>query len=663
MTYSSGGGGGGIAHNNYSDNNISCSLGQGINNNVNVNSGMNVNQNVQRMISQAHTIDQPQQFAHFINSPSRLATTTTTNRAGSDEFSLYTPPAVSISDASIYQQQQQLVQRRSHSTPRTDSNSTLAIMAQRPRSLDRNTINALAMSNSRPPPIPPSRRFSQQPLSSSSLINSNPASCSLSLIKNSPNSVQYPAITSSPSSTMTAATSTTHQQQRSHAVASGMRQSITFHGQLSRHTANSPSYSGGGSSFGDAVTKNEADILSRPGARRKVDRPVSFAYGTLRDQTFLENQLRIYSEQLRTITESVRKYSEQAKILSEMKRQQQQQQQQHQMKGHLESPQKRSNLIQSDSNIYKGQASAAEPETPSHQLRAFLDSIRNTMKDPNTESADGAAAMPCASTIVPPIAKTENNVASKPVEAKTPSDQLRQFLDAIRSNQLPPDEQPDDLASAATRFSKFKEKMEHSRSKSTPNFDKYKTSSNVSETFTQVSDNLRIMNEDLAALAAASPNKKPSIANYKLHLTNTASPATPTTANPMPLQLTIGQPRKYAAGSGGTVDSVLDSFSRLAQNAHSIDTVDYLRKCSEALRHTSNQLRVATMHNNAFTDSGDSSSCSTTPGSIREAVQNLMQQPRNGVQIMDDRMKLFIDILDSQSKFSQVKKRTQFLGP
>lgn len=609
---------------------------------------------------------QPQQFTHFINSSSRLSTmttataavatdtaATTTNRGGSDEFSLYTPPPVSIS----------IAQRRSHSQPRTDGNSTVGAMVQRPRSLDRNTINALAMNNSRPPPIPPSRRFSQQPSSATAaaaaspsplLINTNPNSCSLSLMKNSPNSVQYPAIASAPSSSiMTAATSTTHhQQQRSHVAASGMRQSITFHGQLSRHTANSPGYTSGGMSFGDAVTKNEADTSSRPGVRRKVDRPVSFAYGTLRDQTYLENQLRIYSEQLRTITESVRKYSEQAKILSEMKRQQQQQQ----MKGHLESPQKRSNLIQSDSNIYKEQVNAAEPETPSHQLRAFLDSIRNTMKDSDTEIVDGAASVPASLPAAPSSSKSksENNPPSKSVEAKTPSDQLRQFLDAIRSNQMPPNEQPDDLASAATRFSKFKEKMEHARSKSTPNFDKYQTSSNVSETFTQVSDNLRIMNEDLAALAAASPNKKPSIANYKLHLTNTAAPATPTTTSPMLQQACHA--RKFGAGAGGTVDSVLDSFSHLTQNAHSIDTVDYLRKCSEALRHTSNQLRVATMHNNTFTDSGDSSSCSTTPGSIREAVQNLLQQPRNGVQIMDDRMKLFIDILDSQSKFSQVNR-------
>lgn len=648
MTYSSGGVGvgNGSISSNYSDNNISGSLGQSINNNVKVNSNMSVSQNVQRMISQAHTIDQTQPFTHFINSPSRLTTTNTStstppNRNGPDDNNpLYMPTTV---------------QRRSHSTPRADANYASGIIA-RPRSLDRNAINALA----RPPPIPPSRRFSQQPSTSSVtspstlLINTNLSSCNLSLMKNSPNSVQYPAKSASPS---TATSSTIKQQQqlpqlqqRNHPVVSGMRQSITFHGQLSRHTANSPgSYSSVSPCFPDSTAKNETDVASRSGARRKSERPVSFAYGTLRDQAFLENQLRIYSEQLRTITESVRKYSEQAKILSEMKRQQQQQQQ---MKGHIESPHKRNSLLQSDSNICKTQTNPAEPETPSNQLRAFLDSIRHTMKNSDAENAEAAIV---AGAPLPQQTQTPDaNGTLKNVEVKTPSDQLRQFLDAIRSNQLPPEEQPDDLASAASRFSKFKEKMEQARSKSTPNFDKYQSSPHVNETFTQVSNNLRIMNEDLAALTAASPNKKLSSSNYKLHLTNTAAPATPTSASATAIIQPTGPMRKFSLGGAGTVDSVLDSFTHLAHSTHPVDTVDHLRKCSEALRHTSNQLRIATMHNGTFTDSGDSSSCSTTPGSIREAVQNLLQQPRNGVQIMDDRMKLFIDILDSQSKFSQV---------
>lgn len=57
---------------------------------------------------------------------------------------------------------------------------------------------------------------------------------------------------------------------------------------------------------------------------------------------------------------------------------------------------------------------------------------------------------------------------------------------------------------------------------------------------------------------------------------------------------------------------------------------------------------------NGFASDDNSSSCSTTPGSIREAVQNLLLQPRNGFQILDDRMRLFIDIIDSQDRLSQV---------
>lgn len=556
----------------------------------------------------------------FANSPNRLTLSTASSRgSGGPEYTLYSTSTV---------------QRRSHSTPRplqqlptiapnpmSNGNEITAIssMSSRPRSLDRTTINSLAF-GARPPPIPPSRRFSQP-------LNNNQ-----NTIKNSPNSVQNPATTSS------LAISSTMQRPST----SGMRQSITFHGQLNRHATNSTSVAyGNEASATSNGTTGDFDTLGR---RRKIDRPVSFAYGTLPDQAYLENQLRIYSDQLRSITESVRKYSEQAKILSEMKRQQQKPRN---LPLDFDSPKKRAdgkkNLMQSDSNIYKSKTTTTDAPTPSNQLRQFLDSIRQTMKECEDDTVESDRDEP---------SRKANNgspnggggISSKTVEAKTPSDQLRQFLDAIRTNQLP-EEQQEDLANAADRFSKFKEKMEHSRSKSTPNFDKYR--SNVSETFNQVTDNLRIMNEDLAALGDSprKPNgqhlmqsQKPmppsaNAANYKLNLTNIAAPMI------KPTVMDFNQ--------------ILDNYSHLKNNSHPLDSVDYLRKCSEALRQTSNQLRIATMHN-SLTDSGDSSSCSTTPGSIREAVQNLLQQPRNGVQIMDDRMKLFIDILDTQSKFSQV---------
>ncbi|KPJ15475.1 Dystrophin, isoform D, partial [Papilio machaon] len=46
----------------------------------------------------------------------------------------------------------------------------------------------------------------------------------------------------------------------------------------------------------------------------------------------------------------------------------------------------------------------------------------------------------------------------------------------------------------------------------------------------------------------------------------------------------------------------------------------------------------------------------STPAAVREAVRHLLQQPRNGFPIMDHKLSLFIDILDAQEKFSQVKK-------
>lgn len=472
------------------------------------------------------------------------------------------------------------------------------------------SLNTLAaLNNSRPPPIPPSRRFPQQLQQQTQ--------------KNSPISVQHPPTCSS-------------FQQRSVPTvpAIGMRQSITFHGQLNRHTTNTnPS----NSNFNGSKNVSDSNTMTR----RKADRPVSFAYGTLPDQNYLENQLRMYSEQLRSITESVRKYSEQAKILSEMKRQQQYQKNR---QFDLSSPQKSTASPTIPPTAAAAAVAAAtitsQPDEftkSSKNLRLFLESVHQTINEiEHTEPPPPAPISSSSSSINQthkvPFTKTKSEsggISSKTVsEAKTPSDQLRQFLDAIRSNQLP-DEDQSDLSSAADRFSKFKEKMEHSRSKSTPNFNQYQNSTNVNvnESFTKLSDNLRIMNEDLEALAAASPRKN--IAAQK----------------PKP---TAEIEKSHAMD----FNQILDKYSQMTNNAYSMDTIDYLRKCSEALRQSTSHMKLANL-SNSFSDSADSS-CSTTPGSIREAVQNLLQQPRNGVQIMDDRMKLFIDILDSQSKFSQV---------
>lgn len=629
----------------------------------------------QRMeFSQANeSAQQRLSYSQYMNSPSRL-----TNNRNLQELSLCTPPAVSTTTSAIdvqqspqYQQRIQkvppaVVPRRSHSTPRpiqalnnqpqniqmNGSNSNVnASVPQRPRSLDRATISTLGMNIGRPPPIPPSRRFSQ-PLHSSANTTAT--------TKNSNTN-----FTTTSSQQRTTASGVLHP-----SPMSGMRQSATFHGQLSRHAVSNASSLG--------YNKGESESMGT--IRRKTERPLSYAYGTLPDQAFLENQLRMYSEQLRTITESVRKYSEQAKILSEMKRQQQMQQQKRtfELPTQSSSNNKPTGLRQSDSNIYANAEyeTAEDPQTPSHQLKLFLESIRNTMKDDNTEPESNTYRPQLTQQQPPqkqPAQKMQSDSAtgnsSRTSEPVTPSDQLRQFLDAIRTNQLP-DEQPDDIAQATQRFSKFKEKLENTRSKSTPNFDKFQQSPVISESFNQFSDNLRLMNEDLEALAAIKTPKKSmqNISERTKSLTSCDSNSNGA------MNRTNGGGNGHGGstinGAGNSVNNncknaldfnqILDSFTHLTNNSNSMDAIDYLRKCSEALRQTSEQLRIATMHSNQY-DSPESSSCSTTPGSIREAVQNLLQQPRNGFQIMDDRMKLFIDILDSQSKFSQVNDGLLFL--
>lgn len=546
-------------------------------------------------------VDKEPIYAHmynqFKNSPSRLQSRST------HEFSLYQPPSP-IANLQLQQQQQQalqmspagVVQRRSHSTPRPIQNfpqqqqqqSQLingqpTVIAQRPRSLDR-CNGTQTMDKNYKPPIP-SRRMPQ------SGINQNPM-----------------------------LTPTSRQLQPS-SSSGGMRQSATFHGQLNRQAANY--------SFPHDSTNMNNDIIgTENGTRRKSDRPMSYAYGTLPDQVFLENQLRIYSEQLKSITESVRKYSEQAKLLSEMKRQQQLQKhplQMSQQNGNNNVP-----IMKNDSKPYQtsgGDISADEPQTPSHQLKLFLDNIRSSMNNPS-ENCDVVDKVPERSSGDADVQSAYRSTKTKDdspgyvrAELKTPSDQLRHFLDAIRSNQVT---EEDDIKGACDRFNKFKEKIESGRPKSV-NMDKFRQSSSANESFSQISDNLRIMNEDLEALAAKSPSK-----------------------------LKFNQQTK-SEKPVLDFNQILDHFQRVNGNSHSAETMDYLRKCSESLKHSSEQLRISTMNNNnGFSDSPESSSCSTTPGSIREAVQNLLMQPRNGFQIMDDRMKLFIDILDSQEKFSQV---------
>ncbi|GAB0096707.1 hypothetical protein DMENIID0001_122570 [Sergentomyia squamirostris] len=494
------------------------------------------------------------------------------------EFNFYTPPSPIAAQQQQQQQQQQggppvivttspagpFIQRRSQSTPRPAPNMPTNLSSNvgptntppppvRPRSLDRcNGFDKTTTYSKLTPPPVANRRLSQ-----SGLLQAQPPP-------------------------------------------TGMRQSATFHGQATLQRQSMTQYGYG----------NLDLSLDATGTRRKTDRPISYAYGTIPDQTFLENQLRLYSEQLKNITESVRKYSEQAKILSEMKRQQMVKQQIHTMPG---LP-----LSKSDSKLMLngGDSVSAtnqdEPSTPSLQLRMFLDNIRSNIKEEPREEPQYA-------------------------EPQTPSDQLRQFLDAIRSNQVP--------ENTTERFHKFTkdhqslvktpvaENPNRFRSKST-DFAEYHHSPITTQSFSQISDNLRIMNQDLETFA---DQKKPQ----------------------------ENQQRPLGQKGSTTIDfnQILDNFQQMTDNFTSMDAVDYLKKYSEALRQTSEQIRRAAacqqqmqQSNNPYSSPDDTSSCSTTPGSIREAVQNLLMMPRNGFQVMDDRMKLFIDILDTQEKFSQIKR-------
>nr|XP_029733073.1 dystrophin isoform X5 [Aedes albopictus] len=400
----------------------------------------------------------------------------------------------------------------------------------------------------------------------------------------------------------------------------GMRQSATFHGQPMDHGV---IYS----NMHEMAAKNIGSI------DRKQSRPVSFAYGTVPDQVFLEKQLRIYSEQLRTITESVKRYSEQAKILQELKKQKQR-------KGNnlsLSHPSDTYTAIKPLQIPPSGDGTNEEVQTPSHQLKLFLESIRSSMRQPevNGESFDNEddeeenkTAIENAPSDAPSdkisTGAIKSKVAEPSADSQTPSDQLRQFLDAIRSNQ----------------HETCKVDLTNSNSDNGP---------------------LKCLNDVTPPGGIVVAEEKESKNNPEEMLvtlvTGTNKSQSFNVENQDKLAINIAKTAK-------TVDQILDKFHLLAMNAKSADSVEYLKKCSDALKQTSEQIRLFNMAYGVRNEkkingtgmhniSSDESSCSTTPGSIREAVQTLLLEPRNGFQIMDDRMALFIDILDTQDKFSQ----------
>lgn len=176
---------------------------------------------------------------------------------------------------------------------------------------------------------------------------------------------------------------------------------------------------------------------------------MSFAYGD--QQAFLENQLRLYQEQLKNITESMKKFQEQTRILNELKRQQSLDRQKTSVPMSKSDSKLSSNLKLSSMSSNTSLNNNPDDQTPSHQLKLFLDNIRHSIKEPSFEN-DEDEQTPTASTADVSIKsettkknsnKTEttsnnnNNCANNNNngEPKTPSDQLRMFLDAIRHNQ------------------------------------------------------------------------------------------------------------------------------------------------------------------------------------------------------------------------------------
>ena len=269
-------------------------------------------------------------------------------------------------------------------------------------------------------------------------------------------------------------------------------------------------------------------------------------------------------------------------------------------------------------------------------LRLYLDIVRNETNEIKQVDTNLSASILKSSSTSQRQKETLLNtnqsvcISTKTVtEAKTPSDQLRQFLDAIRSNQLPEEDQSN-LSRAADRFSKFKVKMEHSRSKSTPNFSEYQIRTNKNESSSKFSKNPRIVNKDLETLTEASPQKDVHLQKVTRNITDEK------------------QEERM------DFDEILDKFFQITCNAYSMETIEYLRKCSQTLKSSTNEENITNSNSNRFSDTTNSCYFSNTTGSIHDVFQDTLQQDRNNVKIMDDRMKLFIDILDIQSKFSQV---------
>lgn len=326
-------------------------------------------------------------------------------------------------------------------------------------------------------------------------------------------------------------------------------------------------------------------------------RPLSYTGGSTTEQAFLENQLRVYSEQLKTITESVRKYSEKAKFLSELKRQE--------LNKNNSKNNKMSNgyslpTSKSDSKISalalqtNSQLNESHKQTSSHQLRLFLEDIRSNIRD---SSVNNNLNVLDKATLPQPTV---------PFEAENDYSPTHYSQHQMTEKILIPEQQPPPIP-------------ERKR--------------------------LALLNDKATTALSSGGCCLESKQDFKTGsslLNSTGS--TKLRSNEMDF------------------NQILDNFN-IATKRSTMREDDYHEDYLTAMQRTSEEIRQAALSinrsNSGHQDltggsSDENSSSSTTPGSIREAVQNLLAMPRNGVQVMDDRMRLFIDILDTQGKFSQV---------
>lgn len=224
-----------------------------------------------------------------------------------------------------------------------------------------------------------------------------------------------------------------------------LRHSLTFNGAddllLLNATSGSGATSSTASSSSSDINNTHARLLFGGGSTGATS---SSSDSSASEKMFLENQLHSYSEQLRNITESVRRYAEQAKLLSDIRSHRADKQQQQQQLAAAARKKPPPNTLPIEAMKTPTTATTTTPLlsaghdviTPSHQLRVFLENIRYSMRDPGVSTIDEFPDDGGDSVGLLPAAAAPPSSAAIAEPGQTPSDQLHSFLDAIRSNYM-----------------------------------------------------------------------------------------------------------------------------------------------------------------------------------------------------------------------------------